>query len=283
MATVLDVRLGAAMLLAACATAPVGGKLAEKRVEFESYSVDAPAGDWGLAALDRSRRRVRLHQVKYEVLSGRVTVSTAIYIFEAPIAPADRTLAEERLADLYRDQEVKIMEEEGVKPGTYKLKNVRKAVETVAGYKMYSLRYGTATGVWGFGGSVSDNGLFLYFPPDFSDRRAFYGFLISKHTVTGNFESSSLDLRPLEEVIASFRLKKPAPGIHPDTCGQWTSICTVRCSDGTTHAVTAVPCVATMPAEGSACSRIDESDFALACPGGTFQECGNCTPWKQEW
>lgn len=61
-------------------------------------------------------------------------------------------------------------------------------------------------------------------PSDLPDRQAFFGFLIGKGTATGHFESSPLDLKPLEEMIASFRIKKPPAEIHPDTCGRWTSI-----------------------------------------------------------
>ena len=277
MAIGLDARFVPALLLLACATAPVGPKLTQRTLDFQSYAVDAPAGDeWGLREIDRARQAVAFQRATVAVMAGQVSATTVIAVFEVPIAPAGWDLGEEQHADRYRDNEIRIMNEEGVKKGQYALRNVRKGLETVAGRKLYSLRYETVTGNWFTGGKESAAVLFLHVPPDLATRHAFYGFLITAITVKGSIYSTSLDLKPIEGVIASFKLKEP--------CLRWTSTCAVRCSDGMTHSVTATsPCVVGVP-QVAACTCVSAGDFALACsgPGVTFQECGDCAPWKKK-
>lgn len=276
MAVRLGARVGPAVLLLACATTPVGGKLTQRTFDFQSYAVDAPAGDeWGLAELDQVKQRVGFQRATVAVLAGQVSATTLIDVYWVPIAPAGWDLGEEQHADRYRDEELRNMNEEGVKKGQYELRNVRKGVETVAGMKLYSLRYETVAGSWLTGGKQGAAVLFLHFPPDFATRRAFYGFLITALTVRGSIYTSSPDLKPIESVIASFRLK--------NSC-RWSSTCALRCSDGTTREVTATwPCFAGAP-QGSACTILVAGDRAAACAGSgvTFQECGDCTPWKKE-
>jgi hypothetical protein len=197
-----------AVLVVACVTTPMGAKVTERKFEFSSYSVDAPeGGDWGVVELDPRAERVVFQQATVHVVSGRVMGTFLVHVFRVPVAPEGWGKSEEEHATAYRDNEERIMNEQGVQKGRYTLKNVRKGVETVGGKKLYFMHYETVSGTWFSGKTETESVLYLYFPPDYYPaQHAFFGFLTS--VADG---SSSAVLKQVEPVIASFKLRQPLP------------------------------------------------------------------------
>jgi hypothetical protein len=196
----------AACIASSCATAPVGAGTSAGPVQFDSFAVPAPEGkDWGLTQ-DPKAEAVTFHRVTIPMLVGKVVASTEIRVFKVPITEAASALAEDELADGFCEQERAGMIAQGVSKGAYKLKKLDKGVEWVAGRKLYTMRYQTQAPGSGAMPILGDSALFLYFPPDYGQRRAFYGFLIAESWEKGNIYASP-DLKRIEPVIAGFELR----------------------------------------------------------------------------
>jgi hypothetical protein len=192
-----------AALVLGCATSQaIGRRLTEKTIEFPSYSLGVPSGDdWGVE-LDQQAEVVEFGRSRPDPLriSGLICVSS-IRVFKIPFSEGAPT-GEQAIADDYRANEERIMVTQGVKRGLYDLKDVKKGTETVGARKVYSMRYGTKRYV-DADPVFTESVLYLHFPPDFENRKAFYGFLATETFRKGRGLLSS-DLSQLEALVASF-------------------------------------------------------------------------------
>ncbi|BDG02327.1 hypothetical protein [Anaeromyxobacter oryzae] len=191
------------VLVAACATAPTGEGPAGAFVTFTSYTVPVPeGGGWGVAR-DPSAEAVSFRRATPAPPTGSDVATTEVRVFKVPIPEDAATLGEDALADAFLEQEHRIMLEQGVARGLYRLGTVARGVETIAGRRLHTMRYETETPGPGWMPRKGQSALFLYFPPDYPARRAFYGFLIVESWEKGNMYASP-DLRRIEPVIAGF-------------------------------------------------------------------------------
>lgn len=194
--------LAVSAVVASCATTPVGETVTARTFSFATHTVPAPEGDgWGVSR-DDAVETVTFRKAR-STLSGQIVASTEIRVFKVLIRDDAVTFSEAALADGFRDQEHRTMSEQGVARGSYRLDRVTKAVETVAGRTLYTMRYEIEAPGPGWMPIRGESALFLYFPPDYAGRRAFYGFLIAESWVKGNLYASP-DLKRIEPVIAGF-------------------------------------------------------------------------------
>ena len=205
------IAVGTILLVSCVTTAPIGEKSTERTVAFPTYTVPAPEGEgWGVerdAAKERVFFRKKTTLGPFEnVLQAQSTIA----VFKVPFSEEGAKRSEEALANGYLEEEHQDMLERGVATKTYRLGEVKKAVETMGGRKLYAMRYTTERP-----GHKSEAALFVYVPPDYVARRAFYGFLIEELWETGS--TTSPGLGGIEPVIAGFTLRPgtlPA-GSHP--------------------------------------------------------------------
>jgi hypothetical protein len=194
-----------AAVVVGCATShAIGRKLTEKTIEFPSYSVGVPSGDdWGVQ-LDQQAEVVEFGRSRPDPLqvSGLICVSS-IKVFKIPSSEGAPT-GEQAIADDYRANQEQIMVTRGVKAGLYGLEDVKKGTETVGGKKVYSMRYSKGGYFGGTDWMHEDSVFFLWFPPDFEQRMAFFGFMATETYGKGKPIMLSSDLSQLDALVASF-------------------------------------------------------------------------------
>jgi len=217
-------------ILFSCATSmqnyvresPAGALCRTEFIDMGCYSIKAPPGEnWGIET-DKGKGIVKFQKLKIWALSGKILGSTLIQVMENKILQEKWHLSEEEIADDYRNLEEKIMIEEGVKKGEYKLKEVKKDTTIVDGRKFYTMSYKTTIGTWGemIGSSIPagavgspllikvpiavENIIYLYFPPDFKEKHNFFAFLISEAYERGSV--ISIDLKQIYPLINSFKI-----------------------------------------------------------------------------
>jgi len=163
--------------------------------------VAPPAGDWQqeLAADGNAVRLTRTHK-----WLGQPKGSTQIVVFAQSAAKAagDDPAA---VAAQFFDEEERIMQEQGVAAGDYKLSSVVRGTHTVDGRQVFTLTYHKDLTVMRFGRQVEDARLSLWFPDGFADTREFYGFLVSEMRQKGAMVEK-VDLGRIEPVIANFQI-----------------------------------------------------------------------------
>lgn len=139
-------------------------------IDMGSYSVEAPLGeDWQIE-IEKDRGEIRItKEAKQRILGflpGRTKHLTIIQISRNQVMdPGKWRLAEEDLADDYRNMEESGMITMGVKTGQYELKDVIKGVSQIGDKKLYFMSYKTITAKQPK--AVQEAVLYLYFPPDF--------------------------------------------------------------------------------------------------------------------
>jgi len=172
--------------LFSCATTPeVKPERKEQIIEMGSYSVSVPPnksfgkffGKWDIK-MDNGKRTVAFRMVRRNPLSGEFADTTLIQVWQNTIKPEGWHLSEEEIANDYRRMEEKIMKEEGVEKGQYKLENLKWDTITLGTKKLYTMNYTKLIGKT-LGGFTEKATLFLYFPPDFNKNHDFYMFLLS--------------------------------------------------------------------------------------------------------
>ena len=220
-------------LLFSCATSmqkyvresPAGAPCQTEVIDMGYYSIKAPSGqNWGIE-IDKEKRIVKFQKLKIWALSGKILGSTLILVTENKRLQDKWYLSEEEIADDYRNLEEKIMLEEGVKKGEYKLKEVKKETTIIDEKKFYTMSYKTTRGTWGemIGSSIPagvagspllmkapiavENKIYLYFPTDFKEKHHFFVFLISEAYERGSV--ISIDLKQIYPVINSLKIKNP--------------------------------------------------------------------------
>jgi hypothetical protein len=191
------------LILAACYTSRYGEKITKSQFEFASYSISAPKGDWGISKNDPAAEEIQFSMTRSWGTVGEVQVST-LGVSKIPITASGAEMTEEALVEEYLATEERNVSEQGKATKAYAIKDVRKGVENVGGKKVYFLRYRTNVHAWGEGATL----LYVYFPPDWKSRRAFYNFIIDEAWKTDMFgvalSGVSRDPKVVEPLVASF-------------------------------------------------------------------------------
>lgn len=186
-----------ALLLAAsalCADAP--------SLRVGAGVVTPPTGDWQqeLTADGSAARFTRAYK-----WLGQPKGSTQIVVFAQSVAkeagddPAS-------VAAQFFEQEERIMREQGVAAGDYKLSKVVRGTRTVDGRQVLTLTYHKDLAVMRFGRQIEEARLSLWFPDGFATTRECYGFLISEMRQKGAMVDKA-DLGLIDPVIANFRVE----------------------------------------------------------------------------
>ena len=173
-------------------------------VDFRTYSVSYPVGDDWSCTTDRINELVSFSRYKHW-LTGVVVGETFIKVWKNEIKSDTFSLNEKQTADDYRNNELKIMKEVGVKKGQYELEDVVLFDTIVNEKKFYCMSYTTTSGSI-FSGFTSEAILALYFPPDFKEKKSFYQFLISDGKKRGFW--LGIEASQIYPVLKSFNLKK---------------------------------------------------------------------------
>ena len=201
----------AALLLFSCATTQQTPRMKEgEKINMDSYSVASPpGGDWEIQ-IEKEKDMITFQKLKKWWMTGSVLGSTFIQVFRNEVSPDGWQMSEEEVANDFRNNEEKIMQEEGVKKGLYEFEDVTRGITTIGGKKLYTMSYKTKKG--SFGGALikgtasyraQETVLYLYFPQDFKVRHIFYGFLISEDYERGSLVK--VDLTQIYPVINSFQ------------------------------------------------------------------------------
>jgi hypothetical protein len=206
--------LATLLLLFSCATTQQAQRVKEgETINMDSYTVALPPGENWEIQKAKEKGMVTFLKLKKWLFTGRVLGSTTIKVFRNEIAPQGWHLSEEEIANDFRNNEEKIMREEGVKNGLYELEDVTKSIESEGDKKLYAMSYKITRDLPGGGAAArraQEAVLYLYFPPDFKVRHIFYGFLISEDYERGSFVK--VDLAQIDTVINSFRITSPPVG-----------------------------------------------------------------------
>jgi hypothetical protein len=153
-----------------------GGRL----ITMNGYTIKAPLGKkWGME-IDAEREMVTFFLVKRHSRAGQVLGCTMIQVYKNTVDdPGIQDLREGEVAGLLLAQEERTMGEAGIP-----ITDVKKELTARGGKTYYTLTYKAKKlkyrnllldGV----PVISENVLFLYFPPDFKENHDFYGFLIN--------------------------------------------------------------------------------------------------------
>src|SRR5574341_5225 len=166
-----------------------------QRVETESYVIDVPSGGSWKVKVDGKTAAIRLESRKPVAV---------IDVSPRAVDEEQSQLAEQQIAKDYRDQEVAMMMVQGALQSLYVPQDWVQDTAAVDGRKVYTLSYRTVGE--GFGKPNGQAMLYLYFPPDFREKRIFYRFLM--HVIVSNQEArNTVDFAPVRQVVASFRLR----------------------------------------------------------------------------
>ena len=205
---ILFIIAGLAYCLSSCSMGiPTGDEQTNKDlfVDFRTYSVSYPVGDDWTCETDRINESVSFKRIKQWDVSGNAIGVTFITVQKNWIKSDTFSLNEEQTADDYRNNELKIMKEVGVKKGQYELEDVVLFDTIVNEKKFYCMSYTTTSGSI-FSGFTSEAILALYFPPDFKEKKSFYQFLISDGKKRGFW--LGIEASQIYPILKSFNVKK---------------------------------------------------------------------------
>lgn len=186
-----------------------------KPVEMNAYTVSYPIGNGWKSERNRSLNKVTFTRDKsststdiFGVLTGAGSDgSTYISISENIIKVDSTTLKWGGIetAEDFINSELKIMREEGVKKGMFKLRNILKTDTVISGKKFFCMDYDQSEiNIGGNHNFYAKNKLALYFPENYMEMRKFYVFHISD---ISNSMTIGMDTGQLFPVLASFKLK----------------------------------------------------------------------------
>jgi len=147
-------------------------------VEMESYIVNYPPGnDWQFE-IDKIKNMVIFTRYN-KIWTGAITGTTVIEVFEVPVISDTFKLGAKETAEHYMNNELRIMKEEGAKSG-YELDTAFMSDKVLNDKKFYFMHYIISGGSRWEGNYFSlESTLALYFPPDYPEKRKFYGFIVS--------------------------------------------------------------------------------------------------------
>ncbi len=177
-------------------------------VDAGYFTVEPPYGLWSCMA-NKEIGLIRFSTGKYSVFGGHVG-TTWITVFREEVKQELWDASEEEVADDFRNQEENRMRLEGGPKGEkYKLEDVKKAITTVGGKKLYFMSYKISRPFKTIfeGPTKTNDVLYVYFPPGFKENHIFYGFLFSESHATGALVTFDVEL--IYPVIDSFKIKNP--------------------------------------------------------------------------
>jgi len=200
------------ILLVSCAASKVQTQDEKHSVDMTSYSVNVPpGGDWQMG-INKEKEIVTFQRPK-KWWTGQVLGSTLIQIFRDEVSPQGWLRSEEDIADDVRNDEERMMREEGVNKGVYQLLDVKKNIEAINGMKLYTMYYVVDAELPGGFAKHGMNAhrhqeamLYLYIPPDFKEKHVLFRFLINEDCQRGSLGCRA-DLTQIHAVINSFRVK----------------------------------------------------------------------------
>ncbi len=175
-----------------CAAAGVEITRRNNHVETASYSFVAPADDdWRLQRDDAK---------DYILLTRRIGPFEWRMLFYKNVLLPDNPLGSAKaIADNFRNGEVWMMMEEGVKKGKYQLRDVKMGEENVAGKTFYTMEHVA------FNTSIVQRGsMFLFFPQPENNRYFFAAHYFETTPPNGIAKSAKDDFYA---ALASFTLK----------------------------------------------------------------------------
>jgi hypothetical protein len=184
------------LMLSACGTSRWGEKPTQSEYSFRTYSIKTPAGDWGLLKIDEATEEIVFGSSRLGGY-GQEVQSNVMSAWKVDVTESGTGNTEDELAEMYLSEERSNMAADK----SYELKNVKKSVETVAGKKVFALRWRADFG------ALADNAdgvLLVYFPPDWKSRRTFYRFMLIEKYRTGGVPGVSVDLKQIEQFVAGF-------------------------------------------------------------------------------
>ncbi len=162
-------------------------------IDMGIYTVKAPLGDGWKVEIAKERMRVTFMNKPGSFLGGRLPI-IVIDVAQNRVMQKNWNLTEEETANDYRNGEEADMMMRGVLPGNYELHDVEKNTMTFEGKKLYTMSYKTMGGKWFDPDKEQKATLFLYFPPDFGEKRIFYTFLISEVKAKGTIRETDSTL-----------------------------------------------------------------------------------------
>jgi hypothetical protein len=196
----------ASLLLASCAiTSTVGGKVTKPQYDFATFSVRAPKGDWGIAALEEMEEGMAFAQQR-NALDGSTIQQTFMAVGKAPVEASKAEMSEGAIADQALEDDERgfgIIGKEGARKFT--LKNVQKGTKTVGDKAVHFLQYEMDFGANIFGGTAGRTLVYVFFPADWQTRRAYYHFFIIETWQAGAIAASP-DTGPLDALVTGFAI-----------------------------------------------------------------------------
>lgn len=169
-----------AILLASYPVTPLAKDSTERTVTFATYAVPAPVGDGWEVTRDATKETVSFRSTKATSDGHVPPASSFINVFKVPFGEEGAAMSEDALANGFLEREHQGMLEMGVARHQYRLGEVKRAVETVGGRKLYTMRYTTEPPRPGTSPYRCEAALFLHVPVDYVARRAFYGFHVQE-------------------------------------------------------------------------------------------------------
>lgn len=174
-------------------------------VDMGSYVVGYPAGDDWVIEKDKTKNMVTFTRYKKVWFNINVLGATIIQVYQNYIAADTFKLGETESAEHYIKNELEMMKA-GEKDGGYEVEKYYMKDTVLYGKKFYCMFYEISGGnMWKGNDIVSENILAVYYPPDFMEKRIFYGFLISDVKRTGSLVGQRKE--QIYPVIKSFRVK----------------------------------------------------------------------------
>jgi hypothetical protein len=203
------------MLIAGCVAVQAGTKPTGKTYDFASYSIDVPVGgDWGVEEANQATEAVAFRRANYAIMAETVTSSTQLSVQRLPVRQQDWASSEEELANRFWQRTEQALAKEGGQEG-FALTNIHKGAESITpDQRMYFMSCDGGVGNWFVGGKGFQSLFYLYFPPDYAQRRAAYLFTMTTWSVKGSIYSESASKKVILQFIGGFRLK-PLPS-SPD-------------------------------------------------------------------
>jgi hypothetical protein len=175
----------------------------EPSVQVGNGVLVPPSGDWQ-QELSPDGTAVRFTRV-YKWL-GQPKGMTQMLVFADSAAPDAGDDAEAIAAQRFADEE-RIMREQGVAAGEYRLEDVTRGTRVVDGRTLFTMTYHKDLAVMRFGRKTEKARLLLWFPDSFPADRDFYGFLVSEIREKGAMVEEP-DLARIDPIIRSFRIQE---------------------------------------------------------------------------
>jgi len=186
------------------ATTNIDQDRSEQAIDMGNYTVNAPLGEGWKVEVEKDKGAIKFSKQTKSFFGGGLPV-TIIHVSRNWVLQEKWNLSEEEIANDYRTGEAANMMVQGGVFGDYILEDVKNDTMTLDEKNIYTMSYKTTGGKWFGKSKVQEATLYLYFPPDFKEKHAFYIFVMSE--VHKRDKDKKTDFTQILPVIKSLRLK----------------------------------------------------------------------------